>query len=157
MKLQQSAVKNLQPKARDSMTEQPGVLQPGDQEVMKNLSERGRPGKLQASLEQEVHHVVERVDNGPVYKVQPEKGPKILRVLHRNVLLPVNELLLKETLSAQCQKGKVKLKKQTVTNTHEENTDSSDVEYTYQQISCYRLVRSQQTEHHQTAHHLQNE
>lgn len=35
-----------------------------------------------------------------------------------------------------------------MTNTHEDNTDSSDEEYTYQQIPCYRLVRSQQTEHH---------
>lgn len=35
-----------------------------------------------------------------------------------------------------------------MTNTHEDNTDSSDEEYTYQQILCYRLVRSQQTEHH---------
>ncbi|XP_042279982.1 uncharacterized protein LOC121905645 [Thunnus maccoyii] len=135
------------------------VLQSGDRVLVKNLSERGGPGKLRAYWEQVVHSVVERVDNGPVYKVQPEKGPKKLCVLHRNLLLPVNELPLEETLPAQCQKGKAKLKKQqqTVTNTHEENTDSSDEEYSYQQIPCYRLVRSQQREHHPTGHRSQTE
>ncbi len=134
------------------------VLQPGDRVLVKNLSERGGPGKLQAYWEQVVHRVVERVDNRPVYKVQPEKGPKTLRVLHQNLLLPVNELPLEETLPA-CQKGKTNKKtpKETVTTIHEDNTDSSDEEYTYQPIPCYRLMRSQQTEHHQTEHHPQTE
>lgn len=135
------------------------VLQPGDRVLVRNLSERGGPGKLRAYWEQVVHRVVERVDNGPVYKVQPEKGPRTLRVLHRNLLLPVNELPLEETLPAQCRKEKTKLKKQnqTVLNTHEENIDSSDEDYTYQQIPCYRLVRSQWKDNHQTVHHPQME
>lgn len=135
------------------------VLQPGDRVLVKNLSERGGPGKLRAYWEQIVHRVVERVDNGPVYKVQSEKGPKTLRVLHRNLLLPVNELPLEETLPAQSQKDKTKTKKQnqTVTTMHEDDTDSSDEEYTYQPIPCYRLRRSQQTEHRQTEQLPQSE
>ena len=70
-------------------------LEVEDRVLIKNVVERGGPGKLRSFWEQDIYVVKERKGgpDGVVYAVQKEHEPRgKLRVVHRNMLLPISPL-----------------------------------------------------------------
>ena len=69
-------------------------LLPGDRVLLKNVKERGGPGKLRSFWERKVYRIQE--SQGPVYKVVDEKNIAAKpRVVHRNMIMPItNEFIL---------------------------------------------------------------
>ena len=70
-------------------------LVPGDRVLVKNVNIRGKH-KLADRWEKEVHTVVKRMGDGPVYVVKQEQGEGPHRTLHRDLLLPCGFLPVAE-------------------------------------------------------------
>ncbi|XP_062600318.1 uncharacterized protein LOC134261954 [Saccostrea cucullata] len=68
-------------------------LYPGDHVLVKNLLEKGGPGKLRSYWEKDVYVVLKQVnEDTPVYEVRKESGQGDIRRLHRNLLRQCNSL-----------------------------------------------------------------
>jgi len=64
----------------------------GDRVLVRNMTERGGPGKLRSYWEREIYVLTQKRKDMPVYEVKPESGNGRTRVLHRNLLLPCSFL-----------------------------------------------------------------
>ena len=79
--------------------------------LARNLSKRGGPGKLRSYWEDTVHQVVERKGEvSPIYDAKPENGVERRRVIHRNLLLPCNDLPFEVRQNKICRTAKRVLK-----------------------------------------------
>lgn len=103
-------------------------LQEGDRVLVKNLLERGGPGKLRSYWEENIYVVLRRLnDESPVYEVKKENGTGRNRVLHRNLLMQCDSLPLESTTSANGSDNKKtdyrKIQKSKITHNDVEKKD----------------------------------
>ncbi|KAL6480097.1 hypothetical protein MHYP_G00111300 [Metynnis hypsauchen] len=122
-------------------------LYPGCRVLIRNLAEKGGPGKLRSFWEGKVHIVIERkYPYSPIYEVKPEDGLGRTRVLHRNLLLPCDFLPVEKPLpekESNTNKDKKKHKPVTQLTIPEDPSEDEDEEWRYISRPLLSAVPSQ--------------
>ena len=70
------------------------IFEPNDRVLLRNVSETGGTGKLRSYWEKEIYVVVSCDPELPIYKIKSENGNKLVKTVHRNLLLKCNNYLL---------------------------------------------------------------
>ena len=102
------------------------ALEVGDRVLVRNVKEKGGPGKLRSYWEQEIYKVVSIKDEaGVVYEVVSERKPRSKsRIIHRNMLLPCDHLPIESPTRALPKQKQNKKRKQQ--HSGGESTNSGD-------------------------------
>ena len=88
-------------------------LEIGDRVLVRNMGEKGGPGKLRSYWEQEIYTIVDcKGDTGVVYSVRPEnKEKERVRTVHRNMILPCEHLSSENTEISNVERNDKGIKK----------------------------------------------
>ena len=120
---------------------------------MRNLSERGGPGKIRAHWEDQVHLVVRRKhQDSPVYEVRPESGEGRVCTLHRNLTLtltlPCSFLPITDTPVTKTKRHSQKTREQApaARNSAENNPSEEDDSDEEENVIIMRQTRSSTTQ-----------